>query len=235
MAEVLHDDNSSKHFMGLSDGFPIPKDKQGALQQILGLPFLFKSVTDNEDESEDELTKNSKSATVSMHNSFNSKLAESITPAKSMNEIFLVPPEIGLIPVNEWSPRPVTLEQIKNSYFTRRNGNSRSFDIKLYNALCISRFIDGAEGHIGVAWIDSDHFKVNEKIFSKFIGGKSENSTLFDKQGPFEKYGFEQVFKGMDPKFSKNHLCNDVDDNEVRIFKDSKNRFSRDKPYALVF
>lgn len=48
------------------------------------------------------------------------------------------------------------------------------------------------------------------------------------------KYGFEQVYKGSNPRFSKNPECDDVDDASVRIFRDPLNRFSRDRGYTYT-
>ncbi|EAY10957.1 hypothetical protein TVAG_446590 [Trichomonas vaginalis G3] len=234
MAELCTLIVGGRHFMSLTAGFPIPKHKSGALQQILGMNFYYPDSITRDDfefsntESNEELNLVSRS--------FNAKITpphKDSHPEKA-SDIIIEPHNIGLLPASEWSPRQTNLEEIKASYFTRRNGTARSFDLKLYNALCITKNYESAYKFVGVMWIDSKHFKINEKIFSQFLGNKSEFLTLFDKQGLINKYGFEQVFKGANPVFSRDVSCDDVDDCTVCSFKDPLNRFSRDKPFERV-
>lgn len=225
--------DNGRHFMSLSDGFPVPKHKTGALQHILGMNFLFQDQIAKDDFF--GLHKPEKEECVMTTRSFNAKINNEVVFCfDKPTGIVVQPHNIGLIPASEWSPRPVTLEQIRSSYFVRRNGTARGFDVKLYNALCITKDNSSAYKYIGVTWLDESHFKINEKIFANFIGSKLEHLTLFDKQGPLSKYGFQQIFKGPNPKFRNNLQCEDVDDVNVRIFFDPMHRFSRDKPFNRV-
>lgn len=233
MAELCTPNIGGKRFMSLTAGFPIPKHKSGALQQILGMQFYFPDEIARDDFYSFPKPKEENENLNLVSRSFNASVtAPKLT--ESSSDIIIEPHNIGLIPASEWSPRPVSLEEIKLSYFTRRNGTSRSFDVKLYNALCITKSNPAAYKFIGVAWIDETHFKIDEKKFSQFLGTKSDYMTLFDQQGPISKYGFEQIFKGANPAFTRNSLCDDVDDCKVCIFSDPMHRFSRDKPFTHV-
>lgn len=222
------------HFLRLDESIIVPQYKMNILNQITGnTAFILNE--NNSENNIDCLSPSSCDASL-IHNSsssslFNEKILEM---SKNPNEIFIQPRNIGMIPTLEWTPRPISLKQIHSSYFSKRNGVSRQFDIKLYNALCITKSEESTENYIGVTWVDSEHFKVNEKIFSHFIGTISDRSNLFDNQGLLETYGFEQVYKETNPRFFRNCHCDDVDDLNIRLFRDPQHRFSRDKTYARV-
>lgn len=219
--------------MKLTDSYPIPRSKGAILRQALLVPRTNLSDSSDGEEIPYATVMNNTLFSTYQDNDQNGTL-DLADDNKLASEIFIEPHNIGLIPKSEWTPSTLSLEQIQNSYFSKRNGTSRQFDIKLYNALCITKSSHGASKHVGVTWVDSEHFKVNEKIFSHFIGNKSEQTNLFDKMGPLESYGFEQVFKGTNPRFTKNFMCDDVDDRNIRLFKDPMHRFSREKSYARV-
>lgn len=126
------------------------------------------------------------------------------------------------------------MRKIRDSYFTRKNGAARQFDIKLYNALLITKKIPSAIQHVGVSWVDNDTFKVNSSVFSQFLGIKGEPRLIFHKQGAFSRHGFEKVYKTSDPKFAKNKECGDVDDNYILLYTDPMKRFSKEKSYCLA-
>lgn len=235
MSDFTHKYKASKQrFFTLDEKLFVPTHKMNMLNQVMeSTPFLMSkeySCTRTA-----QSTRLSRTALTAHACSSDSKVYELLHKSlANPDDIVIEPRNIGLIPASEWTPRPVTLHQIHDSYFSKRNGSIRQFDIKLYNALCISKYASNAVDHIGVTWVDPYHFKVNEKVFSHFIGIMSSYSNLFDKQGPLETYGFEQVYRNSNPKFSQNYLCDDVDDCNVRLFKDPKQRFSRDKTYSCV-
>ncbi|EAX89470.1 hypothetical protein TVAG_023830 [Trichomonas vaginalis G3] len=230
MAEVCSPISNGRHFMGLTDGFPIPQTKVGAIQQMLGVPLISNHPN--------TVPVYARTQYCEINNAFeiDTGLNENGSPKnfEKISDMIIQPQAIGLIPASEWSPRPMTLKQIRDTYFTRRNGTARQFDLKLYNALCITKAEPTAAPFIGVEWIDSNHFKVDEKVFSLFLGTKCDNNALFDKQGSFSKYGFEQVYKGANPVLSRNPTCENVDDNTVRIFTDPLHRFDRDNSFNRV-
>lgn len=225
---------SGRHFMSLTDGFPIPKYKTGALQQILGYNFDGYRYIDKE--TIRGVSRSQDDAYCTTVHASNTKANNSeIYSFEKPTGIVVQPQNVGLIPASEWTIRPVTLEMMRNSYFTKRNGAARSFDVKLYNALRITKDNPNAYKYIGVMWIDDSHFKINEKVYENFIGVKANHITLFDKQGAISKYGFKQIYKSMNPRFRFNAQCDDVDDNEIRIFTDPMRRFSRDQPFNRVY
>lgn len=225
----------SNRFMTLNEKFDLPKFMVSLIFQTTGRSAWL--IGENLDSNNSEFSSSSSSENLTSMSNTSVQYIEENTKRQIEfpSEILIEPRNIGLIPASEWSPRPITLKQIHSSYFSKRNGTSRQFDVKLYNALCITKNNKCAAEHIGVTWVDSEHFKVQEKTFSNFIGILSENTNLFDKQGTLEKYGFVQVYRGNNPSFVKNCLCDDVDDCHTRLFKDPKRRFSREKSYAHVF
>jgi hypothetical protein len=139
---------------------------------------------------------------------------------------------LGFAPALEWAPQALSLSQLRNEYFTRKNGSARQFDIKLYNALCITKKEPETVVLIGASWIDNDTFKINSEVFGEFIGYKNGKQSLFHKQGSLARHGFEQVFKSSNPKLAMNPECSDVDEDVVRLFTDPMKRFSREKNYS---
>ena len=121
----------------------------------------------------------------------------------------------------------MSLNDLRDMYFTRRNGAARQFDFKLYNALCITMKHPDAYKFVGAIWVTQTVMKINSQIFANLLGIHSIQGGLFHKQGNFSRHGFMHVYKQSTMNLQKNPLCDDVDDYNVRLFTDRMNRFSR--------
>lgn len=221
---------SNTKFLDISPMFPLPRAKVNVVLQASGLFPLFYDNRYGNNMKPHHQHVNTRSRANKDNTCDN---CHQLNQNEDANKIVIEPRNFGLVPLSEWSSKPQTLTQIQNSYFSRRNGIAHQFDIKVYNALCITKHKSGSYNTVGVYWIDSAHFKVNEKIFSKFLG-YHDRKDLFDKQGQITKYGFERVYKNANPKFARNNLCNDVDDFDVKIYRDPMKRFSMDKYYRRI-
>lgn len=209
----------SRRFVSLGDNIPLPPKKFEKVQDMLGFSPV---------KNQNEFSNSIKDMRV-LRSSNSAVVFRSNTLIDTSSNLIFIPTQLCLIPASEWTLQPMTLKQIQESYFLKRNGTSRQFDIKLYNALCITKFEKSAFLYVGVEWIDSKNFKVNEKIFSKFIG-----LSVLDVEETFAKYGFTQIYKGDNPILVRNLHCEDVDDNSVRVYQDPLKRFERDRPFDRV-
>ena len=142
--------------------------------------------------------------------------------------------ELGFVPKNEWPPQICTLRDLQQMYFTRRNGISRRFDFKLYNALCITKAFPDAYPYVGAIWIGQNIMKVHSQRFAELLGIHAVQGGLFHKQGNFSRHGFVQVHKQSTEALALNMNLWDVDDYNVRLFTDQQNRFSRDKEFYVT-
>lgn len=142
--------------------------------------------------------------------------------------------EIGFVPKSEWPPQLCTLWDLRQMYFTRRNGISRRFDFKLYNALCITKAFPNAYPYVGIMWIGQNIMKVHSQTFAHLLGIHAVQGGLFHKQGNFSRHGFIQVHKQSPESLALNIDMRDVDDYNVRLFTDQENRFSRDKEFVIT-
>ena len=116
-------------------------------------------------------------------------------------------------------------------YFMRRNGFSRQFDFKLYNALCITKKYPSSYLYVGAKWITNNVMKINAQVFASLLGIHTIQGGLFHKQGNFSRHGFQHIFKQSSPLFSELPDCEEVDDYNVRLFVDQLNRFSKDREF----
>jgi hypothetical protein len=224
------------YFMSLCDGFPVPAHKAVMIRQLIG-----KETLPYEEHSEDDGSKYSPFSSVSCSDSVycsslsccghsTTSLDNNAKETRSMSEIVIEVHNIGLIPSSVWAPQNISLKDLRNKYFIMKNGACRQFDIKLYNALRITKYYPEAVDFVGVSWVDSTTFKVNAKVFASFFGVK----TIFHKQGWFSRYSFEQVYKNSELSSAKNWQTFDVDDENICLFRDTLNRFSREKKYHCV-
>lgn len=123
------------------------------------------------------------------------------------------------IPKDEWKSTYFSLEDLKRTYFAKRNGPARHFNYKLANALKITREFPNSYNYIGVVQIERCLIKVNSMIFGSLLGIHAVQGGLFHKQGNFLRNGFQQVPKQMLNKSALEINVDDADDNEVRIFR----------------
>lgn len=144
------------------------------------------------------------------------------------------PHELGFVPKSEWPPQVFTLWDLRQMYFTRRNGAGRRFDFKLYNALCITKAFPTAYALIGAAWIGPTVMKIQSQIFANLLGIHAVQGGLFHKQGNFSRHGFQQVMRNSPVALGLNVDLRDVDDYSVRLFTDQHNRFSRDTEFVVT-
>lgn len=122
---------------------------------------------------------------------------------------------------------------LRQIFFTRRNGIGRVFPIKLYHALLITKAFPDAYWYTGVMWITKTVMKVNAQILAALLGIHAVQGGLFHKQGNFSRHNFTQIMIQNSPDFEALPECSDVDDFSIRLFTDSQNRFTRDTPYEL--
>jgi hypothetical protein len=139
--------------------------------------------------------------------------------------------ELGFVPRSEWPPQIFGLWDLRQMYFTRRNGPGRRFDFKLYNALCITKVFPSAYYFIGAIWITPTVMKIHSQVFAQLLGIHAVQGGLFHKQGNFSRHGFQQVLK---QTVGVTIDAADVDDYLVRLFTDQHNRFSRDSEFVIT-
>ena len=144
------------------------------------------------------------------------------------------PHELGFVPKSEWPPQVFTLWDLRQMYFTRRNGAGRRFDFKLYNALCITKAFPTAYALIGAAWIGPTVMKIHSQVFANLLGIHAVQGGLFHKQGNFSRHGFQQVMRTSPAALALHVDLRDVDDYSVRLFTDQHNRFSRDTEFVVT-
>jgi hypothetical protein len=118
-------------------------------------------------------------------------------------------------------------------YFTRRNGPGRRFDLKLYNALRITKMFPSAYYWVGAIWLTQTVMKIHSQTFAQLLGIHAIQGGLFHKQGNFSRHGFQQVKKESQEAEGMNSVLVDVDDYLVRLFTDQHNRFSRDSEFIV--
>ncbi|OHT06831.1 hypothetical protein TRFO_25078 [Tritrichomonas foetus] len=143
--------------------------------------------------------------------------------------------ELGFVPQSEWPPQNMSLNELKGLYFTRRNGAARQFDFKLYNALCITSKFPEAYNYVGAIWVTQNVMKIHSQIFANLLGIHSIQGGLFHKQGNFSRHGFIHVYKQSTMNLQKSPLCDDVDDYNVRLYTDRRNRFCRGCMFRFGF
>ena len=149
------------------------------------------------------------------------------------NAQIIKPKELGFVPACEWTSQVFSLTELRNNFFTRRNGIGRVFPIKLYHALLITKAYPESYYFTGVIWITNDVFKVNAQIFANLLGIHSVQGGLFHKQGNFTRHQYSQVMIQSSREFQALPECQDVDDFNIRLFNDPQNRFTRDTEYKV--
>ena len=227
-----------RRFMGLFDGFPLPSDKAGMIRQITGYSYCgdFENLKKFNEEQprlspEASLSLSESSLTSSQQNGYQTiSLSDYNHNIDEIANTKIEVHNVGLIPTSEWAPQSISLRDLQLNYFTKKNGSFRQFDIKLYNVLLITKYYPKTVDYIGVSWVNENTFKVIGNVFSAFFGQKA----VFHKQGCLSRYQFEQVYKESEPSLVKNPELQDVDDENVRLYRDSLNRFSRDKKYHIL-
>ena len=100
-----------------------------------------------------------------------------------VNEKIINPSKLEFIPKDEWKSTYFSLEDLKRTYFAKRNGPARHFNYKLANALKITREFPNSYNYIGVVQIERCLIKVNSMIFGSLLGIHAVQGGLFHKQG----------------------------------------------------
>jgi hypothetical protein len=143
------------------------------------------------------------------------------------------PKALKFVPESEWKAQSYSLTELRNSFFTRRNGIGRVFPIKLYHALLITKEFPDAYFYTGVIWVTNTVFKVNAALFANLLGIHSVQGGLFHKQGNFTRHKYSQIMIQSSPEFAAMPECSDVDDFYIRLFTDPQERFTRDSEYNI--
>jgi hypothetical protein len=144
------------------------------------------------------------------------------------------PCDLGFLPRQEWTAHQISLWDLKQMYFTRRNGIARQFEYKLYNALCITLAFPESYEFVGAIWISDTVMKINAHSFANLLGIQTVQGGLFHKQGNFSRHGFHHIFKSGSPDLAKLPECAEVDDYNIRLYTDELNRFVRGTELRLV-
>lgn len=134
---------------------------------------------------------------------------------------------MNFVPKVEWSDQLFTLNDLRNLYFSKRNGPARRFDFKLYNALLITEKFPSAYYYIGAIWVMPNVFKIHSRIFGSLLGIHAIQGGLFHQQGNFVRHGFIQISKNSNSVLSTSPECIDVDDYDIRLFSDSEERLKK--------
>jgi hypothetical protein len=139
----------------------------------------------------------------------------------------LRPLDLGFLPRADWTSAHLSLWDLRQMYFTRRNGLARQFEYKLHNALCITAAFPAAYEFVGAVWVCDRLMKISAAAFANLLGIHTVQGGLFHKQGNFSRHGFEHVFKVSSAELAKMPECAEVDDYQVRLYTDRMNRFVR--------
>jgi hypothetical protein len=154
-------------------------------------------------------------------------LADRAAPAFDPNEALLRPVDLGFLPKSEWMPAQLSLWDLRQMYFTRRNGLARQFEFKLYNALAITSAFPESYELVGAVWVTDRVMKINARAFAGLLGIHTVQGGLFHKQGNFSRHALDHVFKMTAPEIGKLPECAEVDDYQVRLYTDRLGRFVR--------
>lgn len=132
----------------------------------------------------------------------------------------------GLIPVKYWKNEDIPFGDLITNYFQRKNNANSRFVHKLYNALRLTTVKPELTAYLGVVWVSDRVFKVYESKFSRALGIRTINGSLFHKQGNFPSHGFveltHQYARTMVPPI---HLL-DVDYQHVRLIAHARGIFT---------
>jgi hypothetical protein len=148
-------------------------------------------------------------------------------PAFDPNNAILRPVDLGFLPKTEWMPDQLSLWDLRQMYFTRRNGVARQFEYKLYNALLITSAFPEAYEFVGAVWVNDQIMKIHARSFASLLGIHTVQGGLFHKQGNFSRHGFHHLFKMGSAELTKMPECAEVDDYQIRLYTDGLGRFIR--------
>ncbi|OHT00722.1 hypothetical protein TRFO_32491 [Tritrichomonas foetus] len=124
------------------------------------------------------------------------------------------PAKLRFIPSAFWGENDRTFGEIVKMFFQRKNNSKCRFPHKLYNALILSQLDPNLYHLVGAKWIDRIHILIKRSAFSRLLGIRSIEGSLFHQQGNFPSHGFEEI----DPSVVKNQYPN-FDFSENRIIK----------------
>jgi hypothetical protein len=150
------------------------------------------------------------------------------------NDHILRPVDLGFLPKSEWMPDQLSLWDLRQMYFTRRNGIARQFEYKLYNALLITSAFPESYEFVGAIWVNERVMKIHAAAFANLLGIHAVQGGLFHKQGNFSRHAFHHVFKISSPELAKMPECAEVDDYQIRLYTDQLGRFVRGVELRLM-
>lgn len=121
---------------------------------------------------------------------------------------------------------------LREAYFSRRNGIGRRFDVKLRNALRITSKFPELYPLVGVMRLSDSIFKVDGRVFGRLLGINAINGGLFHRQGNFTRHGYARIFLNDYPELKASPITGDVDDIDVLLYKNSDTIISVDSDNA---
>lgn len=138
----------------------------------------------------------------------------------------IYPSQIGLIPHDFWRKfESITFQQMVEMYFHKRNSSPYRFTYKLYNALLISEKIPSLLPYIGATWQTNKILKIYKTPFSRLIGTRVADNSLFHKQGNFTTHGFQELTT--EEALAKNIDVRQIDFDEIRLLIHLEDKFFR--------
>lgn len=136
------------------------------------------------------------------------------------------PSQIGLIPHDFWRKfTSCTFQQLVETYFHKRNSSPYRFTFKLYNALVLTEKYPSLLPLIGVTWQTNKVIKIFKTPFSRLIGTRVADNSLFHKQGNFPTHGFQELTS--EEAMAQNIDIRQIDFDEVRLLIHLDDKFYR--------
>ncbi|OHT13031.1 hypothetical protein TRFO_03443 [Tritrichomonas foetus] len=129
----------------------------------------------------------------------------------------LNPVKLGFIPAHFWPNKDFSFADLVFDFFQRKNNTNCRFLHKLYNALKISSVSSTYAELTGVQWITPNVIKVSKGQFSRLLGIKSIDGSLFHQQGNFPTHGFIELNREQCQTFCPMADLDHIDFDEVRI------------------
>ncbi|EAY03415.1 hypothetical protein TVAG_043610 [Trichomonas vaginalis G3] len=152
-----------------------------------------------------------------------SKEAEALSAL--WNAEVLDPVSLGFIP-SIWKNKPVSLANLRESYFSKKNNVNRRFEHKLWNALRITQLYPNYLPVVGVEWVSNEVIKVYKHPFAHLLGISAVDGGLFHKQGNFTRHGFVEVTEEEIKNTINQTALSDVDHRDVHIVSNKEGSFT---------
>jgi len=154
-------------------------------------------------------------------------LVENESVAPYFNTELIDPIALQFIPKNTWSSlKPMSIQNLRDTYFSKKNSVSRRFEHKLWNALRITSTYPNLVKHIGVVWVTDTVIKVYKFPFAKLLNISCVDGGLFHKQGNFTRHGFTDLSENEAKSEISEQDLNDVDYREVHLISHNNGSFN---------